>query len=110
MLSNLLRSVSINLSVVALLVLNGVPAHAQAPAVPTNNVSMSVYHVVRGGAGQQLFVTPDGQAVAMPGGGVEGNQVAVYSGVGGQRWYVDKTGAHVDLAAMATVQSFPVQA
>jgi hypothetical protein len=105
MLSNLLRSVSINLSVVALLVLNGVPAHAQAPAVPTNNVSMSVYHVVRGGAGQQLFVTPDGQAVAMPGGGVEGTK-----SLSTREWRAalvcrQNRGA-CRFAAMAPVQSF----
>jgi hypothetical protein len=63
-------------------------------------VNMTLYHVVRGADGQELMVTPGGQAIPLPGAGVVGRRVAVYHGSHGGTWYVDRNGQQVDLPAM----------
>ncbi len=60
-------------------------------------VSMTLYHVMVGGSGQQVILTPNGQAIPLPGAGVQGHRVAVYHGTHGGTWYVDNTGKQVEI-------------
>lgn len=70
-------------------------------------VSMTLYHVVRGGNGAQLLVTPAGQAIPLPGAGVQGHRVAVYAGTHGGQWYVDRNGQQVELPPFPGSPNYP---
>lgn len=70
------------------------------PDASQMGVNMTLYHVVRGENGQQLMVMPSGQALPLPGAGVNGHRVAVYHGSHGGTWYVDQNGNQVDIPAL----------
>jgi len=61
-------------------------------------VSMTVYQVFSGQNGKQFYLKPGtGRAMPLSGAGVTTPTVGIYSGAEGSRWYVDRTGAQVDL-------------
>jgi hypothetical protein len=64
-------------------------------------VSTATNQVVTNPNGQQLYVTGGGQAVPLPGNGVNGTQVQIYTGMMGKQWYVDRTGNRVYLTVPA---------
>lgn len=75
-------------------------APVQSLSGPDKNemgVSMTIYHVMVAGSGQQMLLTPNEHAIPLPGAGVEGHRVAVYHGSHGGTWYVDKTGQQVEI-------------
>jgi hypothetical protein len=70
------------------------------------SVSMILHHVLTSKGGQQYFLNASKQAFPLPGAGVaDGNKVVIYTGSGGQSWYVDKTGKTVDLTPAAPPQT-----
>jgi hypothetical protein len=78
----------------------GAQADWAQPDQDQMGVNMTLYHVVTGANGQELMMTPGGQATPLPGAGVIGHRVAVYHGSHGGTWYVDRNGNQVDLPAM----------
>lgn len=85
----------------------GLPALAQPQMqVPgqgqpyETGVAMTLYRVQNGPNGQ-FYINQQGQAIPLPGAGVNSPAVAIYSGSYGGQWYVDQTGQQIDLPQQA---------
>lgn len=59
-------------------------------------VAMTLFRVQNGPNGQS-YINQQGQAIPLPGAGVNSPAVAIYSGSHGGQWYVDQTGQQIDL-------------
>ena len=89
----------------ALTVLLSSPVFAQAPGqnagypdAGNTSVAVTMYKLLTSADGQQFYMNRRGQAVQLPGAGcADNNAVAVYTGNGGEMWYVDRTGRQVDI-------------
>jgi hypothetical protein len=72
------------------------------PALPAtdNQVSMSIFPVIRDQAGQQAIITKAGYKVLVPGLGIapDATGIAVYQDKQNHFWYVDKNGATVPVS------------
>lgn len=72
------------------------------PAMPAtaNQVSMSIFPVIRDEAGQQAIITKAGYKVLVPGLGIapDATGIAVYQDKQNHFWYVDKNGATVPVS------------
>lgn len=71
------------------------PASAQASFA--GRVATSSYPVRVNRAGEQFYYLAPGVVVYLPGAGVAGSVVQVYSGPLGKQWYVDRTGKRVNI-------------
>lgn len=71
------------------------PAYSQAP--PPNGIATIMLPVQQSPNGQQVATTPRGLQFPLPGAGVNGNAVQVFTGPQGGYWYVDRSGANITL-------------
>lgn len=66
-------------------------------------VALTMYKVLSGPNGQEYYLNQSGQAIPLPGAGVDTSSgaIAVYTGNYGESWYVDRNGNQVDLPPLA---------
>ncbi len=73
----------------------GCPAYSQAP--PPNGIATIMLPVQQSPNGQQVATTPRGLQFPLPGAGVNGTAVQVFTGPQGGYWYVDRNGSNITL-------------
>lgn len=74
-----------------------------------SNTCMTIYPVESEVNGKQFFTTNDRILVPLPGAGVSGPDVCIYSSPGGHQWYVDRKGEKRLLAPLQGFASKSIQ-